>query len=875
MTSRFSLVEAGETGPFPARVGANGRPMPAPASSISSLIKRSLSGFDRMRAGFLPAVVRGWQSVVVALLLLAGLVFFAQTVNEHYPIEHWLFPRYALYWICCFVWLAGSVGTGYLTLTRVFRASFPVHEATLAALVIGLLEYETVMLLAGAVQRFDTATFFAVPFLFLLVGSRSLLALARRFIGLGRRSRPLGAFGFAAVAFGLAGLGMVYFVILTPENVQFDSRWKHLSLAEDWVAWGGLRRRDEGWVFSARPHYTSLLYTWAFLLPGARLFDKMLLCAHLEFVIFAVTTLVGIPALVRRLVPAADLRVVWAARFLFPGVFLYDSSLSGGADHIGATFGVVAGLCLFRAWKRLDLKVVALLAVALAGGVLVKETVALMLVPFPALAIVLRALYLLVQGFRKRVDASVFKNAWLSPLVAVGIGLLVTSPMWLKNLVWYGDPLYPSLHAVFGSSPWSNEASYRLKWAYQEAQMWAPSRDLDGLLETLRALFTYSFDPNDWKRFHRDVPVFGSLFTLLLVCLPFLRSGARIWALVAWVHVAIFAWYSVHHQDRYLQCVLPLMSASTAAIMALVFRQFGVLARGALSLLVAFQIVWGGDVYFLQTHAMARSPIKKVVDLLSAGFDGKYEERFRVQGSYQAIGKLVPRDARLLLHETNINLGTGVTTVLDNPGWQYAIEYGAAKTPAGVHRMLKDVNVTHVFAKTDRTRGTDSLAGEILFYDFLRRYSKKQRSVAGGILAELGDEPPEGPFESRVLLLGCGRDYRSGWYELEDLATPPFGPRAKRLPKPREELDGDQQTEAMTDAEYVVVDPSCGSEHLAALRRGHSLLVKHKRSKHIAEYEIWVRGKLDRTAPQRSRATPASDSPDDSESGDPSEDAAQ
>lgn len=845
---------------------------PSPGSSVSARVHAILGRLSGAAAEL--KTPRGVQSVLVALALAGGLAFFASSVDEHYAIEQWLFPRYAVYWLCCLVWLAGSLGTGYLTLTRVFRVNFPVYEATLAALVIGLLEYETAMLIVGALQRFGSPAFFAVPLLFLIVGGRSLATLIRRFAEIWKRRRPLTAFGFVSLVFGLFGLGMIYFVILTPENVQFDSRWKHLSLAEDWVAWGGLRRRDEGWVFSARPHYTSLLYTWAFLLPGAKLFDKMLLAAHLEFVIFALTTLVGIPALVRRLVPNADPRIVWAARFLFPGVFLYDSSLSAGADHVGATFGVVACLALFRAWKRLDATSVLLLAVALGGGVLVKETVALMLVPFPALAIVVRALYLLVQGLRKRVDAQVLRNAWRSPLLAVALGLGVTAPMWLKNLIWYGDPLYPSLHSFFDSSPWSNEASYRLKWAYQEAQMWAPSRDLDGLIKTFRALFTYSFEPHDWKRFHRDVPVFGSLFTLLLVCLPFLRGAGRIWAVVAWVHLAIFAWYSVHHQDRYLQCVLPLMSACTAAIMILVYRRFGVIARASLALLVGFQIVWGGDVYFFQTHAMARSPIKKVVDLLSAGFEGEFEERFRVQNGFQAIGRLVPDDARLLLHETNINLGTGVTTVLDNPGWQYAIEYGAAKDPAGVYQMLKDVKVTHLWAKTDRTRGTDSIAGELLFYDFLRRHAPKARTVAGGILAELGETPPEGPFESRVLVISCGRDYDSGWYEMEDLATPPFGPRAKKLPKPREALsDGAEQSAAIPSAEYVVIEPACGSEHTSALRRGHTLLIKHKRSKHLAEYELWVRGKLERSSPSERSRAPSSDALDDSAGGDPSDDA--
>jgi hypothetical protein len=183
------------------------------------------------------------------------------------------------------------------------------------------------------------------------------------------------------------------------------------------------------------------------------------------------------------------------------------------------------------------------------------------------------------------------------------------------------------------------------------------------------------------------------------------------------------------------------------------------------------------------------------------------------------------------------------------------------------------VKVTHLWAKTDRTRGTDSVAGELLFYDFLRRHAQAPRSVAGGLLAELGDKPPEGPFDTRVLVIGCGRDYDPGWYEMEDLATPPFGPRAKKLPKPREPLDdGAEQAEAIPQAEYVVFEPACGGEHSSTLRRGHTLLIKHKRSKLIAEYELWVRGRFDRSSTERTRA-PATDAVDDTAGGDPSDEA--
>lgn len=795
-----------------------------------------------------------WRSLVVFGLLLAAAGFFAQYVHGHYPIDEWLFWRYATYWVATGTFLAGAIGVGHLTVVRGFGLRLPLHEAIVAALAVGLLEFETAMLLVGIAQRFGSVAFFAVPLAFVAGGARGLVDLARRFRGVYRRRRPsLDLLGVASIGFGALVLAMIYFVALTPENVQFDSRWKHMSLAEDWVAWGGLRRRDEGWVFSARPHMTSLLYSWAFLLPGARLFDKMLLCAHLELAIFAVTTLIGIPALVRRLVPRADPRVVWAARFLFPGVLLYDSSLSAGTDHIGALFGVPAVLCLFRAWRELDLRPTLLLSLVLAGGVLVKETIALMLVPFPVLAVCVRAAMLLVQRARGRGSALGARNAWRSPLFAAGLALVATTPLWLENLIWYGDPLYPSLNRWFSPRPWSEDAAYRFRWGYQDAQMWAPERNLEGLLETFQALFTYSFEPNNWKRFHRDVPVFGSLFTLLLVCLPFCRGTRRIWALVGWVHLAIFAWFSVHHQDRYLQGILPIMAAVTAAISILIWRQHAPLARPALALLVGLQLVWGGDVYFFQTHAMARSPIKKVVDLLSAGFERKYEARFQVQGGFQAIGKLVPEDARLLLHETNINLGTGVTTVLDNPGWQYAIEYGKTDGPRGVHELLARMQVTHVFAKTEKSKGSDSVAGDIRFFDFLRRRGENPVSVNGGILVTVG-APPSGDFDDSVAVLSCGRDYRPGLYEVGDLATPPFGPRMKELPAPREEADiPEDAAELVERAEYVVADTSCFDGPVPGLRERHTLLIKRAGSRAMRAYELWARGKFD---PARSRPAP-------------------
>lgn len=809
----------------------------------------------------------GLRSLGVLALLVAALVVFAWVVEPHYPFEHWLFFRYAGYWVSALACLGGALGVGHLTVERLFRLRLPFHEAVVCALAVGLFEFELGMLVVGALQGFRAPAFVLMPLAFLAGGSEGIRSLVSRGVRLFRSARPAQTLlGLASVGFGLLVLAAIYFAMLSPENVQFDSRWKHMSLAEDWVAHGGLRRKEEGWLFAARPHMTSLLYSWAFLLPGsARLFDKMLLCAHLELVVFLVTTFFGIPALVRRLVPKADARIVWVARFLFPGVLLYDSSLSAGTDHIGALFMAPAALLLFRAWKSLDPRPTLLLALVLAAGMLVKETIAIMLVPVPVLVVAVRAVWLFVQGKRGKRDASVVRNAWRSPLLAVLLAVVATSPLWLKNLIWFGDPAYPTLSHWFSPEPWSKDAAYRFAWGYQDAQMWAPERDLGGLLETLRALVTFSFEPHDWKRFHRDVPVFGSLFTLLLPTLFLCRGVKRTAWLVGWIHVAIFAWFSVHHQDRYLQGLMPLMASATAAMLILVWRQHGVVVRAALGALVAFQLVWGGDVYFFQTHAMARSPLKKSIDLLSAGFEKRYGPRFNVQTSYQAIGKALPPGARVLMHETNINLGTGRTTVLDNPGWQYAIEYGAQKSPAEVHALLAGLGVTHLHAKTDKTKGTDSLAGDIRFYDYLRRYAENPQQLSSGVLGELGDVP-EGPFDDSVAVLSCGQDYAPGLYQVTDLSTPPFGPRMKELPAPREPATlPDDASRLIAQAEFVAVNPKCFPGSAPGLRSSHTLLVKRNGSRHMSPYELWVRGQLERP---ETRQAPERGSSGDAEAGD-------
>jgi hypothetical protein len=781
--------------------------------------------------------------VLVPLLLLGGAALFARFVHGFYPIQKWLFWRYAGYWLLCAVWSAACVSAGHLTLKLTLRRPLPILEHVSTSFAVGTFEFFFLMALAGLLKLYNAALFVALPLVMLGAGIMPLKRYATRaYRGLRRRRRtapPAPLWTYAALAFGLLGVCMVYFVILTPDNIQFDARWKHLALAEDYVASGGIRRFPEGQTVETYPHLATFIYTWAFLLPRGLLFDKVELAAHMEFFGF-LWTLVAIPATVRLLVPRAlrphALHVTWAARFLFPGIFLYDSGLSGGGDHIAAIFALPAFTLLIRAYRDLSPRVIALLMMMLAGGGLAKYTGAIVLVPFPAVALGLRTLWLGYQSIRGRIGADLRRRWYLGPLAAVGFGLLWTAPHWAKNWVYYGDPLYPSLHKYLTLRPWTEDAADLFEWGYKDFQFWRPERSLRGVIETLKVLYNFSFIPNDWPRFHGKLPVFGSLFTLLLATLPFLRGTKRIWALAGYVHLGILCWYWTHHQDRYLQTIVPQMAAVTAAILALLWHAGGrsrlavAGTRVAAGALIGVQVVWAGDVYFIPTHAMIKSPIKAVVDLLATGYAKRYDQRYQVYPSFQAIAKALPPGARVLLHDNHVHLGIGAESVSDWGGWQFGISYGRLRSPREVWDLLRGMGVTHVAWDNQVSKGWDSVAGDLVFFDFALKRTAKPSKHGGMTLAEMGPRPAEGPLPSTVAYLGCNDTYRSGLYELADLTVPVFGPKSRSYPAPRRAGPprGASAEELAGAAAFVVLDPKCQPSLPASERNSFTLAAKRR-----------------------------------------------
>lgn len=791
-----------------------------------------------------------WRANGALLCVLAALfTHFVYFVHGHRPLDTWLVWHFLAIWLASLVFAFACLGLGLRALAWAHPARLPLHERLAVAFALGVFVYFLAVFGLGLVGALNGWTFFALPAAFIVGGVRPLRALGQSLFRLARvrARRPAKSSRLVRLAwlFGLACLALLYFLILSPANLGFDATWKHLTIAEHYARAGRVEPFAEGWYPGTAPHLPSFLYTWAFLLPWGDAFDQIELAAHLEFVVFAFS-LLSIPAIVRRVAPEVGRGGTWAVRFLFPGVFLYDSSLNGGADHIAAVFTGPVFLLTLHLWRRFDARAGVHLAVVAAGCALCKYSSAIAVLAFPVVAFAVRLGLDLRSVHRLRA-----LRAAGAGLVA---GLVFTAPHWLKNWLWYGDPLYPQGHSRFDLHPWTAESLDAFKYCYLQGQ-WRPTPGWAGVRETLGAVFSFAYVPHDWGKLHGKLPVFGTLLTMSLACLPLLgrrRGPGALWGLFACVHLGIACWFMVHHQDRHLQTLVPLMAAATAAVLGLLWQK-GTAVRVATAGLVAAQVLWSADVYFLPTHSMiGDSPIKKVVDLLGSTYMREPARRTDSLGSIYDLGRTLPADARVLLHEIHGHLGLGAPSVSDFGSWQGGISYGREPGRTGVDRLLRGLGVTHLVWDAGRSQGHAAFASDLQFFDYALNAASPPDAHGRLRLAVMPDVAPNERSPDRgetVAWLGCGAPMADGLYPLAALAFSPFGPKPFAWPAPSTPRGTLPAERLVAAAHFVVVERGCAARMPRnAAAEFHPVIVRTPRapSEFTREakgetHELWVR----------------------------------
>jgi hypothetical protein len=763
------------------------------------------------------------RSVGLSIGLVGGISIFAAVAGAFYPLTKWLFFRYAILWGWCGLFALACLTFGDLLLRRVFRTNLPLREHAIQAFALGVLSFFTLLFLGGLAHLLRPSFAAALPFVMTAAGARDLAPRARRVL---RRLRALRArphpwpplLQVAAMLFGAGGIALVYFTILSPKNIAFDATMYHLGIAQEYAVSHAIRATPEAWTPAALPHLASVLYAWCFDLPGQTMFDRLECAQHLEFTLF-LYTLASVPVLVRWLVPGAQARASWAAVFLFPGLFLYDSSLAATADHVAAIWAVPIYLALRRAWR--DPRRHAALLAALAAGAMLTKYQSIYIVAGPVIAFVGRVVWLGIRheiGKRRGEAAPAgleTRDALIALVTAVGVGALLSAPHWLKNWIWYGDPLFPLLHKWFAPTRWvPNTGQLFDDWTAAQVKEWVPhGTTAEKLKQTLLTLVTFSFHPHDWAKFHGKWPVFGSLFTLSVLVLPGVRGSKRTWGVVAAAHLGVFIWFWTLHQDRYLQVILPWMAAVVAATIALAWRGDR-LSRWLMGILVGVQVVWGGDVYFIPAHAMTQaSPARTTSDLLVQGYKKQYDERLEIGGGLFQMGRAkdLPPDAHVLIHGVNARLGVWRPVINDNAGWQYGIRYDLMKSPGELDDKLRSLGVTHIAAHAQH-EDHDALGADLRFFDYLEQDATKIKAFGDYTLYRLADPRPQATPNDIVLYLGCNKYYARGLHPLATLTVREAQARGAKKQKASEPLVGEDAAavnELAKKADYIVTDASC------------------------------------------------------------------
>jgi hypothetical protein len=753
------------------------------------------------------------RATLLVVVLLVSTWHFLDVVGGHYPIDQWLFWHYARVIGLAAVWTLACLSAGHRVLKLGWRRTLPISEHLTLSLAVGVLVFFLATFAGGTLGLFGPIFAGGLPLAMFAAGAPGAWRYARRAIRGLRRARRKPRMSASILSlpiglFGLMGILMIYFFVLTPDSVSYDSRWYHLGLAEHYVAEGAVRPSPEGFFPAALPQLASLLYAWPLMLRTLPYFDRIELAAHIEFALF-LATLAGIPVLVRAVLPRSRAPLAWAATFLFPGIFLYDSSLGVGADHVAAFWAVPIYITMLRALEDLAPRRCALFAAMLAGAALTKyQSLALMVAPLIAFAF--RSAWLVAKAAsRSAYGWRIFSG----PASALVVGVVLTAPHWLKNWIYYGDPLYPFLYKHLQDHPWTADTAHRVE-DFSVHQMAMPHGTLkEKLRETLvDGVLNFSFVHHDWPNFHGPAPIFGSLFTLLLAALPFLRKSGRTALLFLCANVGVFVWYWTSHQDRYLQVQVPWMASAVAAALILVWKS-GIAARLACMPLVAAQIVWGGDFYFYPTEGFLGQPrIKMVTDLMSAHFR-KDTQPLSPFGGWFDVGSSLPRGAKVLVHQSHIHLGLRAMSVSDWESWQGGLSYGRLGSPRAIYDELAGWGVTHVLWLGNRA--SDSLAGDLAFWQFVKLNAVDQKTFREGLtLARMPPAPPSGPFSDSVLVRVCGAGpYADGMYKLSDLTLGADVTDPKMAPAPRMRFDGvssrEQAQAALSEAGFLVLRRAC------------------------------------------------------------------
>lgn len=803
-------------------------------------------------------VVRG---VLPAAVLFGGAAAVAWRTNQVYALSGWLIWRllWVAGWALVFNLCLLLFGSAVLRLLWRGEPSRRGDEWLPGFLAVrfgaGLSVFGAMSYVVGAVVGFSALSFTGLVVglgVLGLYGLPTVVDALRNANAEPRETRStLGHFlGIAATAFGIVGVGMLYAGTLDLSSFNFDAKWYHVPLAQDYARLG-VMTAFPGENHKAYPHLMSMVHTWALLVPGFKQIEtRWLLSLQLELS-FVLWRIVGVAGLMRWMLGGRRVPGLWAVFFLFPSVFIYDQAIGGSADHLLGMFAAPLCLAMAQAIQQKHWRWAAVAGILL-GGHLLSKYQAVYLTVAVALALIAlgaKALWDYRLGDRHAL------RAWASMAAAGAVAAAVVSaPHFIKNSVFYGNPIYPLGQKVFARShPVQPQGFYE-----EQPQPGAFAPKYEGPRRQLwvaETLFTYSFETRN-RGLTKHRPYMGSLFSILLPTLAFIGAPRRRIGFVVCLGVAAFwVWANTAPNDRYMLAFLDLFIAVSGALMVRL-ATLGWLARAGLVAATGMQLFWGGDAAFFYGKRRAVAALELVTKGYESADDGK---RFAHQRDEQELTKAIPRNAVVLARNYRDLLGVDRTFRSDVRVAQGALSYSHMKSSRDFWAALRDQKITHMAYPPGRRRPS-RLNNVVLFDALFQECATEAKRVGALRFGKLCAEAP--PAEPLMVLVKKARGYPDGLYSVDQLDIDDADPkRFSPRPVPLERLTSENDVALLERA--TAVFRTTGGLSVSA----EALLAKNfSKFETFKSEEVWLRKRagLERNAPvEASRAVEAADDDDD------------
>jgi hypothetical protein len=204
------------------------------------------------------------------------------------------------------------------------------------------------------------------------------------------------------------------------------------------------------------------------------------------------------------------------------------------------------------------------------------------------------------------------------------------------------------------------------------------------------------------------------------------------------------------------------------------------------------------------------------MDLIRSTFDGRAKSRFDgYRSTFVAIGKALPRDAKVLLHGSHVSFGIDRDVLQDVAGFQGLVTYHKVKSPRELFDYFRSLGITHFIRTQDLE--PSSRQEQVLYDLLLSRYGVLVGNFGGIPVSAMPTLPPPVERPYRVLCLGLA-GYADGLYPIEALnVNERLAQTFRHYPAPERPVQGGNAPELLGQADAALVRSQGSNRDVASL----------------------------------------------------------